>query len=179
MSEAFKAMADALLLIIVTWGQTQLPSLGENMAGFPLLAATGMVLALKRPLVEAAVCLLWTGLLNDSMGMLPRFCTSAYLLSVFGVVRLYHGGLPLNNAWQGILLCGAVASGLVLWTHVFSGANSPVTFVQLLVRCVWAFPAGTLCAAVGIFLVGLLDRQSGRSISASGENGNIWTETNS
>lgn len=179
MSEPLKAMADAVLLIFAAWCQTQIPGFGVNLPGFPLLIATGLVIAWKRPLSEAAVCLLWAGMLNDSIGLLPRFCTAAYLLSIFGVVRLYHGGLPLKNAFQGVLLCGAATSGLVLWTYAFSGANLPVTFVQLLVRCALAFPAGVLSAAVGNFLVGFIDRHSGRIVPENGENGIIWTETNS
>lgn len=179
MSEPLKAIADAVMLVLAAWAQTQIPGFGVNLPGFPLLVAVGLVMAWKRPLVEAAVCLLWTGILSDSIGLLPRFCTSAYLLSIFGVVRLYHGGLPLHNAVYGALLCGAAASGLVLWTHVFSGAKLPVSFVQLLVRCALAFPAGVLSAAVGNFLVGFIDRHSGRSTPANGENGILWSETNS
>ncbi|MBR4170264.1 MAG: hypothetical protein IKR48_01275 [Kiritimatiellae bacterium] len=170
-------LSAVICLLLAAFLQVTIPVTESWQVKFFFLTAVAIRMQMTRPVDEAIVCTLWAGMLTDALSGLTLFCTSMYLLLVYGAIRAFQRFVPSRGWLYGILFSAVASFGQIVWMKIWLGAEQPLGGMQLLIRCGQAIPAGIVAGVVGFSLSGLFDRLSGRIRPVEEDHGVIWTET--
>jgi len=157
--------------------QDRIPATPEFPVKVGFLTAVALYHMLAKPVSVALTALVWAGALTDALGGLPLFCTSCFLLAVYGVVRLLQRVFLEATLVQGTLLMACVAVAQAVWTRVWLGMAGPDPVWTTLVAAGYAGPAGLVAGCLGFAMCGLVDRVSGNLKPMKEANGILWAET--
>ena len=142
------------------------------------LTAVALYAMLNRSVWVALPIMLWAGVLTDALSDLPLLYTAAFLLLIYGPVRMMQR-VFLEASWpHGMLLTAVVASAQMAWTIVWSGAVRPVFALCTLKVLGYALPAGMLAGLAVFVFCGFADRLAGIVKPTKEENGILWAENN-
>lgn len=159
MSEPIKAIANLLLLLLLARIQMWIPG------WLPVLPAGVFVLMVRRPAPEAAVCLLWAGIIIDALEGTQLLVSASFFLLIFAL-RGIHGRFAIVHELSAgsLIACGFFCAGHALWRSLWT-CWTPFSRVLIVV------PSGILSGVLVALALSCLDRHAGRLDGFLGKEG--------